>query len=52
MQVDDAYKQAEQDNDYLNNFDVNLFNAKGEFIFLIDRSGSMGWGNNRIEMAK
>ena len=26
--------------------------APGEFIFIIDRSGSMGWGNNRIETAK
>ena len=26
--------------------------APGEFLFIIDRSGSMGWGSNRIDTAK
>ncbi len=26
--------------------------APGEFIFIVDRSGSMGFGSNRIDVAK
>lgn len=46
---DDAYSQFQQDSN-LNNIDVNLMTAKGEFVFLLDRSGSMSGG--RMNMAK
>ena len=33
-------------------FEAEMDEARGEFIFLLDRSGSMDWGNNRMGMAK
>ena len=46
---EDAYL-AFQKNSAKSNYEVNLMNAKGEFIFLLDRSGSME--GKRIEMAR
>lgn len=45
---EDAY-HAFQSNSAKTDYEVNLLNAKGEYIFLLDRSGSMA--NNRIKMA-
>ncbi len=34
-------------------FDADMDAARGEFIFVLDRSGSMGWhGGDRIKMAR
>lgn len=46
---EDAYK-AFQENSAKTNYEMNLLNAKGEYIFLLDRSGSMD--GKRIEMAR
>ena len=46
LNLDDAYKASIAGK----KVDVNIENAKGEFVFLIDRSGSMG--GSRIEKAK
>ena len=45
---EDAY-QAFLQNSAKTNYEVNLMNAKGEYIFLLDRSGSMS--GKRIKMA-
>jgi len=45
---EDAY-EAFLKNRVKNNYEVNLMSAKGEYIFLLDRSGSMS--GNRIKMA-
>ena len=46
LNIDDAYKASIAEK----KVDVDIENAKGEFVFLIDRSGSMG--GSRIEKAK
>ena len=46
LNIDDAYKASIAGK----KVDVNIENAKGEFMFLIDRSGSMG--GSRIQKAK
>ena len=45
---EDAYK-AFKENSVKTNYEINLMKAKGEYIFLLDRSGSMS--GQRIEMA-
>lgn len=46
LTIDDALKQAQKNKSY----EVNLESAKGEYIFLLDRSGSMD--GVRLEKAK
>ena len=45
--IDDAYQAYIDDG---NDYDFDFLNKKGEFIFLLDRSGSMD--GDRIEKAK
>ena len=46
LSLDDAYKASIEGK----GFHTSVENAKGEFVFLLDRSGSMG--GKRIEKAK
>ena len=47
LSIDDALK-ASFDNK--NEFDININSSRAEFIFILDRSGSMG--GKRMEKAK
>jgi uncharacterized protein with von Willebrand factor type A (vWA) domain len=46
LNLDDAYKASVHGKSY----ETDIENAKGEYVFLLDRSGSMG--GKRIEKAK
>lgn len=46
LNIDDAYKAEIANKGY----ETDIASANGEYIFLLDRSGSMG--GNRIEKAK
>ncbi len=46
LNIDDAYKASVMGK----GFETDISHSKGEYIFLLDRSGSMG--GNRIEKAK
>lgn len=48
--LDDALKQIDLNNKDQEEFDLNIDSARGEYIFLLDRSGSME--GKRIELAK